>query len=289
MTKGYVLISRGLLKHPRFKPSGPFTQFEAWYWLIEAAAYVPREVPIINGTRGDVVTLQPGELSHSIRFLARAWSWSDKRVQRFLSALKSDQSVTTQTTTGQTVITLCNWGKYQNPFAAATTQSATGVTTQTTTKKKEIKEKKDIALSERSFSEWYSAYPKKKSREAAKRAYAKVIASGAITESNLLAKTVAFANSWAAEPQERRQFIPYPASWLNAGAYADEPDNRGGEAAPAPIDPRAFTPAQWRKRLDSHRDGGDWLELWGPQPGEPGCLVPSHLIVTPVSSSKGAA
>jgi hypothetical protein len=116
MTKGYVLISRGLLKHPRFKPSGPLTQFEAWYWLIEAAAYAPRDVTIINGTRGDIITLQPGQLSHSIRFLARAWIWSDKRVQRFLSALRSDQSVTTQTTTGQTVITLCNWDKYQNPF-----------------------------------------------------------------------------------------------------------------------------------------------------------------------------
>ena len=37
--RGYILMSRQLLKHPRFKPRGPFSQFEAWYWLIESAAY----------------------------------------------------------------------------------------------------------------------------------------------------------------------------------------------------------------------------------------------------------
>jgi hypothetical protein len=40
--RGFVLIARQLLSHPRFKPRGPFTQFEAWYWLIESAAYVAR-------------------------------------------------------------------------------------------------------------------------------------------------------------------------------------------------------------------------------------------------------
>lgn len=289
MTKGYVLISRGLLKHPRFKPSGPLTQFEAWYWLIEAAAYAPRDVPVVNGTRGDVITLQPGQLSHSIRFLARAWNWSDKRVQRFLSALRSDQSVTTQTTTGQTVITLCNWGKYQTPFAVTTTQNATGATTQTTTKKKEIKEKKDIALSEKSFSDWYSIYPRKKSREAARRAYARVIASGDISESHLFAKTQAFANIWASEPPERRKFIPYPASWLNAGSYHDELDGGVAEAGPVARDARSFTDADWQKRLTYFHDSRTWLEVWGAKPGDPGCLVPPHLILNPVSASKGAA
>jgi hypothetical protein len=289
MTKGYFLISRGLLKHPRFKPSGPLTQFEAWYWLIEAAAYAPRDVPIVNGTRGDVITLHPGQLSHSIRFMARAWNWSDKRVQRFLSALRSDQSVTTQTTTGQTVITLCNWGKYQTPFAATTTQNATGTTTQTTTKKKEVKEKKDIALSEKSFSDWYSIYPRKKSRETAKRAYVRVIASGDISESHLFAKTQAFANIWASEPPERRKFIPYPASWLNAGSYHDEPDGGVAEAGPVARDARSFTDADWQKRLTYFHDSRTWLEAWGSKPGDPGCLVPPHLILSPVSASKGAA
>jgi hypothetical protein len=138
MSKGYVLIARGLLNHPRFKSHGPLTQFEAWYWLIESAAYALHNVTITNGRNRLTVSLEPGQLTYSIRYLAKAWGWSDKRVQRFLSALEFDRSVTTQTTTGQTVITLCNWAKYQRPDFEATTQSATA----TTTNKKEGKERK---------------------------------------------------------------------------------------------------------------------------------------------------
>ncbi|WP_441258967.1 hypothetical protein AB7008_15070 [Bradyrhizobium sp. 521_C7_N1_3] len=293
MRKGYLLIARGLLKHPRFKPQGPLTQFEAWYWLIESAAYAPHDVTITSGRNRLTVCLEPGQLTHSIRYLAKAWQWSDKRVQRFLSALQLDQSVTTQTTTGQTVITLCNWAKYQRPDFEATTQTATATTTATTTKKKERKERKDISPSgsgePEDFAAWYAIYPRKKQPQDAKRAFAKAIGSGAITLEALMAKTRTFAASWANEPKDRRKFIPYPASWLNAGGYDDEPDGGDGEPARAVRDPRSFTDADWQKRLTYLQDSETWLEAWGPKPGEPGCLVPSHLLLTPVSSAKGAA
>jgi hypothetical protein len=291
MTKGYVLIARGLLKHPRFKPRGPLTQFEAWYWLIESAAYAPHDVTITSGRNRLTVCLEPGQLTYSIRYLAEAWQWSDKRVQRFLSALQLDRSVTTQTTTGQTVITLCNWAKYQRPDFEATTQTAAATTTATTTNKKEGKERKKIPPSgePEGFAAWYAIYPRKKQPQDAKGAFAKAIGSGAITLDALMAKTRAFAASWANEPKERRKFIPYPASWLNAGGYDDEPDGGdGGEPAPV-VDPHAFTEVQWLKRLQYLKDSGTWMDAWGARPGAPGCLVPPHLIVTPVSASQGAA
>jgi hypothetical protein len=288
--RGFYLVSRGMLDHPRFKPRGPFTQFEAWHWLIRSAAYVPRDVSIVSGRNKQTVHLEPGQLTYSVRYLAKAWRWSDKRVQRFLSALQLDQSVTTQTTTGQTVISLCNWPRYQRPDFEATTQTATATTTATTTNKKERKERKNISPSgePEGFAAWYAIYPRKKQPQDAKRAFVKAIGSGAITLDALMAKTRAFAASWANEPKERRKFIPYPASWLNAGGYDDEPEGDGGELAPA-VDPHAFTEGQWRKRLDHVKAGGDWMEAWGAKPGAPGCLVPAHLIVTPVSASKGAA
>jgi hypothetical protein len=292
MTKGYVLIARGLLKHARFKPRGPLTQFEAWYWLIESAAYAPHDVTITSGRNRLTVCLEPGQLTYSIRYLARAWQWSDKRVQRFLSALEFDRSVTTQTTTGQTVITLCNWAKYQRPDFEATTQTATATTTATTTNKKEGKERKEIMLPSgelEGFASWYAVYPRKKQRQDAMRAFARVLKSGAISLEALIAKTKAFAASWEARPKAERQFIPYPASWLNKGGYGDEPEGNGGEPASAPIDPRSFDDTAWRKRLKYFQEAERWLDAWGPKPGAPGCLVPSHLIVTPVSASKGAA
>jgi hypothetical protein len=92
-------------------------------------------------------------------------------------------------------------------------------------------------------------------------------------------RTRAFAATWANEPKDRRRFIPYPASWLNAGGYDDEPEG-GGEPAPVPIDPRSFTDENWRKRLAYFRDAEKWIDAWGPKPGEPGCLVPPRLLIS---------
>jgi hypothetical protein len=122
--RGYILMTRQLLKHPRFKPRGPFTQFEAWYWLLESAAHTAHDVSIMNGTRREIVGLEPGQLTHSIRFLANAWRWSPNRVQRFLRDLTMDGSVATATDTAQTLITLCNWDKYQRPFSEVATRPA---------------------------------------------------------------------------------------------------------------------------------------------------------------------
>ena len=45
----------------------------------------------------------------------------------------------------------------------------------------------------------------------------------------------------------------------------------------------------WQKRLNHFQDSETWMPSWGPKPGEPDCLVPSHLILVPVSNSMGAA
>src|ERR1700716_2499233 len=128
---GYYLIARGFLKHPRLAPREAFSSAEAMLWLIESAAFAPRDVPIMVGTQRQIVHLEPGQMTHSIRFLASVWRWSPNRVQRFLRDLADDGSVATQTDTAQTIITLCNWDKYQNPFSATDTQTDTQSDTQT--------------------------------------------------------------------------------------------------------------------------------------------------------------
>jgi hypothetical protein len=151
-----------------------------------------------------------------------------------------------------------------------------------------IDTKRLTAPSPTGFDDWYSIYPRKKNPQDAKKAFTKVINSGAITLDALMAKTRAFAASWQNEPKERRKFIPYPASWLNAGGYDDELDG-GTEPVPAARDPSSFTDADWQKRLTYFQDSKTWLDAWGAEPGKPGCVVPAHLILSPVSDSKGAA
>src|SRR5262249_10786551 len=65
-----------------------------------------------------------GQLSHSLRYMAEAWGWrSDFRVRTFLNRLKSNAQINTQTDAGQTVITICNYGRYQNPKSRKDTQT----------------------------------------------------------------------------------------------------------------------------------------------------------------------
>ena len=139
------------------------------------------------------------------------------------------------------------------------------------------------------FEDWYSVYPRKKQRQDAIKAFVRLMRTGTISLESLMAKTRAFAVSWDDRPKQDRQFIPYPASWLNKGGFGDEPDASGGEPVSMPIDPRSFTEEKWRRVLEYSGEAKTWLDAWGPQPGAPGCLVPSHLIVSPVSSAQGAA
>lgn len=293
---GHINVARSIFDHPMFDDGRPLSPREAWLWLISNAAWRPMQVMVRNGRSQQLLNLERGQLTYSRSFLCKAWSWtSDKTVRTFLARLKREGMIDTQTGQLQTVISICNYGVFQHGGTLSGPSNGPAIGQQRASNGPEeeniisINEKKMLPPpSPAGFDEWYSIYPRKKQPQDAKKAFAKLMASGAITLDALMAKTRTFAAGWANEPKDRRKFIPYPASWLNAGGYDDEPE---GEGEPAPVvrDPRSFTNADWQKRVTYFQDSQTWIDTWGPKPGEPGCLVPSHLIVTPVSTSKGAA
>lgn len=120
------------------------------------------------------------------------------------------------------------------------------------------------------FEAFYAAYPNKKAREAASKAYAKARTKAdhatimAGLEAYRLGKP-SFAE-WA-----------HPASWLNAGRWADQYANAVAPGA-VPTSPDE----QWRQRLRSLFPVAPtkpfWSSGWGPKPGELGCQVPPHIL-----------
>ena len=82
------------------------------------ARWARERIHVANGRGGKIVNLERGQLSDSLRYMATAWGWSVNRVSRFLRRLETDTQITTQTDTAQTVITICNYDKYQKPPAA---------------------------------------------------------------------------------------------------------------------------------------------------------------------------
>jgi hypothetical protein len=89
-----------------------------------------------------------------------------------------------------------------------------------------------------------------------------------------------FAAAMKAEgrPEDK---IAHMTTWLNGRMY---------ETAAAPAKPagasngaggewyRTATREQWERLLRIWRGNSNWSEKWGPQPGKPGCAVPSDLL-----------
>jgi uncharacterized protein YdaU (DUF1376 family) len=93
--------------------------------------------------------------------------------------------------------------------------------TLTLTKKEESKKEEDscapVVRARWPFEKFWEAYPKKKAKKAAEKAFRKVEREGEVTLDGLIAAISTITKD--------EQFIPYPASWLNAGGYLDGQPN----------------------------------------------------------------
>lgn len=69
------------------------------------------------------------------------------------------------------------------------------------------------------FEIFWSAYPKKKSKETARKAFEKAIKK---TDLQTMLDAVEKQKTTSDWMDQNGQYIPYPATWLNAGAWEDE-------------------------------------------------------------------
>jgi DNA-binding transcriptional regulator YhcF (GntR family) len=105
---GNYMMERGWMEHPLFADEA-FSRAQAFEWMISEAAWKEGRKRI----NGKIITLKRGQFSHSIRFMADKWKWHRARVDRFLKELRFETVIETSSETGQLVITVCNYKKYQ--------------------------------------------------------------------------------------------------------------------------------------------------------------------------------
>lgn len=117
---GTVNISRDIWHDAAFKDQ-PFTEREAFVWLIMEASWKDREKRVGNVA----VSLKRGQLVASVRFMAEAWKWQKSTVDRFLKRLEKRDMIGTASGTGMNVVTICKYDEYQNgPNRSGTPQKA---------------------------------------------------------------------------------------------------------------------------------------------------------------------
>jgi len=115
---GYIKLHRGWRNNEIF--DGEYSRADAWVWLIENACWKPARVKIKGGYK----TIERGGMTFSVRFMADKWGWSKSRVDRFIAELRSEGMIVTRSKIGtsaghnagqgQSILTICNYDKYQS-------------------------------------------------------------------------------------------------------------------------------------------------------------------------------
>lgn len=105
---GWYRMHRGWMDHALFKREA-YSRRDAFQWLIQEAAFQSTTVAANGGT----VQLERGQLSYSIRFMAKAWKWDEKKVRRFLEDAAAAEIIERGDAAGQTLITICKYDYYQ--------------------------------------------------------------------------------------------------------------------------------------------------------------------------------
>ena len=111
---GWIAISRDLLDHELFAPE-PYTEREAWLWLIKEAAWQDTRHRVGNS----MVDVPRGALIVTLRGLATKWKWpSEKRVRGFLERLENEEMIGRKVVLGsgkkRTQVSICNYSEYQD-------------------------------------------------------------------------------------------------------------------------------------------------------------------------------
>jgi hypothetical protein len=229
------------MEHPLLQSSGPATKKEAWWWLNSNAAYRDVVVAVGTGARARTIRLKRGQLTHSLRFLGKAWGWDHVTVSRFLNTLRNSGwlDLEPDAATGQTLITICDYGEFSRASRSGETADETPVetapATASETKKKEsnpsgflkkgknarfareTRAREDAAVVDANFDEWWELYPNKVRVPAARVAYRDALARASPGE--LLDGLRRYI---AGNTPQTRQWLN-PDNWLKQQRWLDPP------------------------------------------------------------------
>jgi hypothetical protein len=106
--KNYFVCNRSIFKNPLWYAE-KFTKGQAWVDLFGNANHSDGYFEK-NSQRVDI---KRGQTGRSIETLAKDWRWSRNKVKRFLKRLKDEHMIEHETNHLTSVITICNYDKYQ--------------------------------------------------------------------------------------------------------------------------------------------------------------------------------
>ena len=216
MNNGWIKLHRSVMDHPDYLAE-PFTKMQAWLDLLLLANHKQGRLYV----RGNQVDVKRGQVGWSEVELAKRWGWSKNKLRRFVSRLVSNQQVDQQKSFVMNLITIKNYELYQQNEPADETAGGPAERQQKDTNKKNKKNKKNNT---QAFEAFWKAYPKKKNKGQAEKAFEKVGVG-----IDVLLEAVKKGEKTPEWEKEGGKYIPYPATWLNAKGWKDEDNAKGGD------------------------------------------------------------
>lgn len=317
----WIALSRDVREHPivgagqPVKPAdvgrGAWSRMEAWFDMLCLAQFKPSRV----NNKGEVQTLEVGQLMGAIPFLAGRWNWTDKTVRVFLSTLEREgmissnqgrQSAATSSNKCR-VITIANYSKYQllsdaieeylgglkgqaNGRHAAGEGQAKGsnLTLKHLNKTPPYPPTGGDAIAN-SFEEFWRAFPgeppprgRKTDKPKALEAFRRIVTNTHRKRLHASVDELVGGAKRYASTKPDPEFIPMPTTWLNGARWLDEAVAADASAAlPWWKDPRALaamTSERWRAGIAQFANGIWPADKLGPPPGHHQCVVPPALV-----------
>lgn len=220
---GFTYSYRSKWTHPVFRN---LVEAAVWAWLCDSAVWKDCRV----NYNGEVVSLTRGQIITSRSYISKGFRLGEQSIRTLLARMERDGMINQHPTSRGTIITICNYDKYQSS-QPATNQPLTSTQPAPNQNKKEGKEGKegnkgipptphqpDHLDMQVMFEDFWARYPNRKAKGEARKAYEK--ARTRESHENIIAGLGRFieANPWRGE----LRYCKHPATWLNADGWADE-------------------------------------------------------------------
>lgn len=135
---GFAKSYRSKWHHPIFRD---LLEAAIWAWMCDTAVWKDTSIRF----NGEIVKLKRGQLVTSVRFISQGFRIGEQVTRTFMQNLENDGMTNTLPTHRGTIITICNYDKYQQNDNADNTLDNTQLTSSqhtANTNKKEVKKER---------------------------------------------------------------------------------------------------------------------------------------------------
>lgn len=237
MHRGFVKLWRKSLESPVWKNQD---LWRFWSWCLLKATH--SDFAELVGFQ--CIALKPGEFVFGRKVAAKETGLSERTVRTCIDTLSKLGNLTITSTNKFSILTIEKWEDYQSGDQLATnkTTSKRPAGDHIQEQKHNSTEDKNTPLTPRrgecsysaSFEEFWSAYPLRKGKAAAYRAWKSVEKKhpGVKPPQIITAVKAQVEADTFRSPHDGQLYIPHPATWLNAGRWDDDVKPPGQAADP---------------------------------------------------------